>query len=75
MSRKAKRAGRATPGDFAGLVAAAQARGWEVVRASHHLVLRWPPTGQQVTMSHTASDVRAWHNARSRLRRIEAPPA
>lgn len=48
-------------------------RGWESVQlgGGRHLQWRWPPTGEVLTVSTTASDWRARSNTLALARRIE----
>lgn len=58
-------------GDWESLIKEAIRRGWIVERSKKHIVMRWPATGRKTTIPTTASDYRAWFNARAIIRRIE----
>lgn len=65
---------REKKGDFRSLIKAAEERGWVVKRQTGHIVLVWK-NGRKMTMSASASDHRAWFNARAVMRRIEKETA
>ena len=61
-------------GDFKSLIKAAEGRGWRIIRSHKHIILIWT-NGKKATIPSTASDHRAWFNARATLRRIEREQA
>lgn len=52
-------------------IAAAEERGWELIRQKGHRILRWPPTGRKTPVPSSVSDHRALKNLRCQLRRME----
>lgn len=58
--------------DLNDLIRRAQGRGWEYlgINGSGHHRLRWPPTGQKITVPRTPSEYRGLRNAEADLKRI-----